>query len=150
MITTEPNQDTEHLRLLAIFHYIVAGMQALFACFPIFHFLFGAAMVFFPDKLGEGKGDGPPAVVGLFFMGFAGLFILTGLSLAVCTAIAGKSLGQRKRYVFCLVVAGIEAAMCMPFGTVLGVFTIIVLMRPSVKQAFGVAGTASAPTNDTA
>jgi hypothetical protein len=27
----------------------------------------------------------------------------------------------------------------MPFGTVLGVFTIIVLMRPTVKQEFGVA-----------
>ena len=29
------------------------------------------------------------------------------------------------------------AALSMPFGTVLGVFTIIVLMRPSVKAAFG-------------
>jgi hypothetical protein len=39
---------------------------------------------------------------------------------------------------FCLAMAGIEAALCMPLGTVLGIFTIIVLMRPSVKQAFGV------------
>jgi len=32
--------------------------------------------------------------------------------------------------------AGVEC-MFMPFGTVLGVFTIIVLMRPSVKEIFG-------------
>ena len=29
-------QDDEHLRLLSIFHYVVAGMAALFAMFPIF------------------------------------------------------------------------------------------------------------------
>jgi hypothetical protein len=27
--------------------------------------------------------------------------------------------------------------MLMPFGTILGVFTIVVLMRPSVKALFG-------------
>ena len=124
--------------MLSIFHYVVAGMQALFACFPIFHFLFGAAMLFFPDKLGDAKGGGPPAFAGLFLMGFAGIWILTGLTVAACSIRVGKSLGQRRRYMFCLVMAGIEAALCMPFGTVLGVFTIIVLMRPSVKQAFGV------------
>ena len=114
-------------------------MQGLFACFPVFHFLFGAAMVFFPEKLGDVKGGGPPAFVGLFFMALSGIWILTGLALAVCTIIAGRSLAQRRRYLFCLVMAGIEAATCMPFGTVLGVFTIIVLMRPSVRGAFGTA-----------
>ena len=49
------------------------------------------------------------------------------------------SLARRRRYLYCLILAGVMAATCMPFGTVLGVFTIIVLMRPSVKQAFGAA-----------
>jgi hypothetical protein len=31
------------------------------------------------------------------------------------------------------------ACMFMPFGTVLGVFTIVVLLRDSVKELFGVA-----------
>ena len=35
------------------------------------------------------------------------------------------------------------ACMFMPFGTVLGVFTIIVLMRPSVKERFAPAGSSS-------
>ena len=40
---------------------------------------------------------------------------------------------------FCLVIA---ALLCMitPFGTVLGVFTIIVLVRPSVKLLFTTQG----------
>src|SRR5260370_41390118 len=29
------NQDAEHLRLLAIFHYVVAGLAALFSLFPL-------------------------------------------------------------------------------------------------------------------
>ena len=30
------NEDLEHLRLLSIFHYVVAGIGALFACLPVF------------------------------------------------------------------------------------------------------------------
>jgi hypothetical protein len=37
--------------------------------------------------------------------------------------------------VFCIVAACI-ACLQQPFGTILGVFSIIVLMRPSVKTAF--------------
>ena len=38
---------------------------------------------------------------------------------------------------FCLVVAGIECLL-IPLGTVLGVFTILVLLRPGTKTLFGV------------
>ena len=50
-------------------------------------------------------------------------------------AIAGRFLATRKHYMFCLVMAAIEC-LFTPFGTVLGVFTIVVLMRDSVKQSF--------------
>jgi len=135
------NQDDEHLRLLSLFHYVVAGMQTLFALFPLLHLILGAAMVFFPDKTGDAK-NGDPKLVGMIFIGFATVWIILGLSVAACTVIAGRSLAQRRRYVFCVVVAAIEAATCMPFGTVLGIFTIIVLQRPSVKRAFGQSGIA--------
>jgi hypothetical protein len=39
-------QDEEHLRLLSIFHYVVAGLAALFALFPIFHLILGLFMIF--------------------------------------------------------------------------------------------------------
>jgi hypothetical protein len=29
--------DEQHLQLLAIFHYVVGGMTALFACMPLIH-----------------------------------------------------------------------------------------------------------------
>jgi hypothetical protein len=69
---------------------------------------------------------------------FGGAWVLFGWTLVVCVVIAGVSLSHRKRYTFCLVVAGLEAVLCMPFGTILGVFTIIVLLRPGVKTLFDV------------
>ena len=135
-------EDEDQLRLLSIFHYVVARLMALFSMFPLLHFALGAAMVFAPEKLGEsgGKGGPPPELFGWFFMVFAGVFIATGLTVAACVALSGRFIAKRRRYLFCLVVAGVAGVMCMPFGTILGIFTIIVLMRPSVKDAFGYPG----------
>ena len=126
------SQDSEHLKLLSIFHYVVAAMTALFACIPFIHFFMGLALATgaFPDT------DPEAQPVGIFIMVFAGLFILAGWALAVLIAYAGRSLQTRRRYTYCLVMAGVECIF-MPFGTVLGVFTIIVLMRDSVKPLFG-------------
>lgn len=128
------SKDEEHLRLLAIFHYVVAGVTAVFSMFPIIHLIIGLAIV--SGNFGPvDNQEFPPAVFGWVFVVIAAVFILGGLSLATAMALAGRSLQQRRRRVFCLVVAGLSCAM-MPFGTVLGVFTIVVLMKDSVKQLF--------------
>ena len=127
-------QDEEHLKLLSIFHYVVGGLAGFFAMFPIFHLIMGLVFIF-ASRGGEGKGEPPPAFIGWFFVIFAGMIIAAGWSLAVCVIAAGRFLTRRKRYLFCLVMAGIECIF-MPFGTVLGVFTIIVLMRESTKELF--------------
>jgi hypothetical protein len=129
------NQDEQYLKLLSIFHYVVGGITALFACFPIFHLVMGLSILTgafgFPDEAG------PPMAFGLMFTIIPAIIILTGWALAGCMVAAGYFLSARKYYMFCLVVAGVECIF-MPFGTVLGVFTIIVLVRPSVKDLFGV------------
>ena len=130
------NQDEEHLKLLSIFHYVVGGIAALFAFFPIFHLVFGLAMIFASAAL-DAKGQGPPAFLGWFFVIFAAMLIAAGLIFAAFVATTGYFLGKRRHHLFCLVMGGVEC-LFMPFGTVLGVFTIIVLIRPSVKQIFSV------------
>lgn len=140
---TSSNDDNEHLRLLSLFHYIVAGLVALFAMFPLIHLAIGLALV---TGHMDGAGNKEPVarVVGLIFVCFAAAFIVCGLSFAVCLAFAGRFLKERRHYMFCLVVAGL-ACMFMPFGTVLGVLTIIVLVRPSVKASFGASAPAAVP-----
>lgn len=123
------DQDQEHVRLLSVFHYVVAGLAALFSCFFILHVAIGIAMVT------EGFEDGPPRVFGWLFVVVPGIFMLLGWALAVCLFIAGRYLAAMRHRTFCLVMAAISC-LFMPFGTVLGVFTIIVLMRPSVVELF--------------
>jgi hypothetical protein len=79
----------------------------------------------------------PFLIFGFVFTLVAGLVILCGWTLAVCMIISGRYLTHRRRYKFCFVIACISC-LVMPYGTVLGVFTIIVLIRPTVKELFGV------------
>jgi hypothetical protein len=130
---TSAETDSEHLKLLSIFHYVVAGLAALFACIPIFHLVLGLVMLLAPDKLGPGTP--PPAFIGMLFVVFATVFILAGWAFAILVLISGRFLAARKHYLFCLVMACVECIF-MPFGTVLGVFTILTLVRPSVKELF--------------
>jgi hypothetical protein len=130
------DQDAEHLRLLSIFHYVVGGMTALFACFPCIHLAVGIALV--SGALNPGRGhEQPPAFVGWLLIAVAALLILVGWSIALAILLAGRFLARRAHYLFCFVVAAVECIF-MPCGTVLGVFTIIVLNRPSVRSLFQV------------
>ncbi|MEJ2627597.1 MAG: hypothetical protein P8078_03440, partial [bacterium] len=79
--------------------------------------------------------DAPPQFLGWFLIILPALIIILGWTLAVLIIITGKKLKQRTSRTFCLVIAGLECFI-MPFGTVLGVFTIIVLMRESVQKLF--------------
>jgi len=129
------NQDEEHLRLLAMFHYVAAGIAALFSLFPVIHLIVGLFIVF-GAKYFKNQNNPPPEWFGWFFIIFACCFILVGLTMAILILINGRCLAKRKHYTFCLVMSGIEC-LFMPFGTILGVFTLIVLSRPSVKPLFG-------------
>ena len=128
------NKDVEHLKLLSIFHYVFGSLTALFSLFPIVHLIIGIVVGSgaFPT---EGE-EAFPEVIGWFFIIFASAFILIGETLAICLFVAATSLAQRRRYKFCFVIAAISC-LSVPLGTVLGIFTIIVLCRPTVKTLFG-------------
>ncbi len=128
------NQDEQHLNLLSIFHYVVGGLTALFSLFGLIHLGLGLLMILAPEKL-DSKGAPPPALVGWVFAIIGGMIITVGWILAGAMVAAGRFLARRRHYVFCLVVAGIES-MLIPLGTALGVFTIVVLMRPSARAMF--------------
>jgi hypothetical protein len=130
------NQDRERLPLLAIFHYIVAGLAALFSFFPLLYTTIGAIFIFVARhgtaKAGE---ELPPDFLGWIFAGLGSFLFLLGISMAICILIAGRCLCRCKCYSFTLVMACVEC-LFIPFGTILGVFTIIALSRESVKALF--------------
>ncbi len=128
------NSDLQHLNLLSIFHYVIGGIKYVFGCFPIFHLVLGIIILLMPMKPGD-KDAIPNVLMGGFFILFALVFIAVSWTLATMMIIVGYKLSRRKSYMFCLVIACIEC-LSMPFGTILGVFTIILLSRPSVKALF--------------
>ena len=128
------DKDTEHLRLLTFFYYVNAGINALFSCFALMYVVIGALLLSNPTVFGKG-GGGPPAIVGYIVTTLGGVLLLLGLGFSSCLALTGRFLAQRRHRLFCLVIAGINC-LFLPYGTVLGVFTFMVLMRPSVQALF--------------
>jgi hypothetical protein len=127
-------EDNKYLDLLSMFHYILAGITALFSCLPIIHVVIGILML--SGKFVQDSGGAePPRIVGMLFLVMGSLLIILGWGLAICLFIAGKKLKNRRNRIFCMVVAGIECVF-MPLGTVLGIFTLIVLSKDSVKEIF--------------
>jgi hypothetical protein len=82
------SQDEEQLRLLSIFHYVVAGLAALFALFPLLHLVIGLAMVTGRVEGGDEMAD----VMGWLFVVFAGAWIVAGLVFAVLLVVSGRNL----------------------------------------------------------
>jgi len=129
------NKDTEHLQLLAIFHYVVAGVAALCSFFPLLYSVIGGFLLYAAQHPGPNNQEPPPVFLGWIFIAVGAVFFLAGITMAICILIAGRCLSRRKGYSFALVIACIEC-LFVPFGTILGVFTIVALSRESVKALF--------------
>jgi len=130
------NQDREHLRLLAIFHYVVAGLAAVFSFFPLLYTTVGAIFIFAARHGTAKPGEElPPEFLGWLFAVVGLLLFSLGIAMAICILLAGRCLSRNRHYTFALVMVCIEC-LFIPFGTVLGVFTIIILSRESVRELF--------------
>ena|SRR5271157_361434 len=128
------DNDAYYLRLLSIFHFVVGGLAAFFGCLPFLYVGFGIGIL--TGTFDEKAKEPPPEWVGWFLIGLGAFLVALAWVFAACVVLAGCWLGGRRHYFYCFVMACIECIFS-PFGTVLGVFTIIVLLRPSVKSMFG-------------
>jgi hypothetical protein len=131
------SRDNEQLKLLSIFHYIVGGAGSLFALMPLIHMGIGYMFLFESDHFQHGSGEPPPEFIGWIFFLMGAVFFLIGQSMALATIISGRFIAKRKNYLYSFVIGCIECVF-FPFGTVLGVFTIIVLSRESVKELYDI------------
>ena len=126
------DRDREHLRLLAVFHFVVAGLAALASFFALF--TIGAGVLAL-DIWRRNPVEAPPEFGAWLVIAIGIFWLVVALSFVAAAVLAGISLLNVRRYTFCLVVAAV-ACLFVPFGTILGVATLIVLNRPSVKALF--------------
>jgi hypothetical protein len=129
-------ESAGHVQLLAIFHYVLAGLAALFAILPGFYVGIGWAMLTGAFAFGGKSANPPPPQVGWLFVAIGVLMMIVALGFAVLVALAGRFLARRRHWTYCLVIAALSCAF-FPLGTALGVFTILVLSKPQVRAAFG-------------
>lgn len=129
------NQDQEHLRLLRIFHIVIGIFYLLISFVPTIHITIGFMMALSPDSMSNGSGEPPPAFMGWMFVaiGFFVMFMIAAIG--VLNLLAARGLNTYTRRTLCLVVAALNL-LNTPLGTILGVFTIVVLQRPGVIQLF--------------
>jgi hypothetical protein len=127
------NRDDEHLRLLSIFHYIAGAFLAFFGCFAIIYIVLGAVIA--AGKLPSNNSQSAPTAVGWIFVAVGVFGMVFAWGLATCLFLFGRYMQRRRHLTFSIVVAAISCLQ-IPFGTVLGVFTLIVLSRRSVKTMY--------------
>jgi hypothetical protein len=126
--------DAEHLKLLRIGYYISAATNIIWVFFPLIYVFMGGVMLFGGFDSGRSS-DNSPRGVGLAFI-FVGLGI--SLIMAVLSALkllTAQAIGQRK-WKGLIFATAIISSLAIPWGTALGVFTLLVLSRPSVEAQF--------------
>lgn len=139
--------DLRHLKLLAIFHFVLTGFALLGIGFLLVHFL---VMNFFftnPEIFEDAQGGPSQEEMTGFFNIFRWFYLVMGILILVGGAanlISGFCLLRRKARIFSMVVAGLNCFMA-PFGTLLGVVSIIVLVRDSVRNLYRIDASAPPP-----
>ncbi len=126
------------LRLLSAGYYIQAGIAAFYTLMLLGYLSFvGVVLGNLARLSSEGKQpipQLPPAVLSIVT---AVLAVLVGIACAytACLFIAAYWLRRLRNMLFIQIMAALNC-FAIPYGTVLGIFTFMVLQRPSAKQLF--------------
>jgi hypothetical protein len=113
------------LKLIAIYHFVMAGLWLLGALAPLLMLIVPLAMQYMP----------PEATVMLFVM-VGLLFVLLG-GLAVLYLFTGLGLLKYREWArWVAIVLAILGALGFPVGTVIGVLILWFLLRDDVQAAF--------------
>lgn len=115
------DRNVEHLRLLGIYHWVIASGVALlgiiFYALPLF--------ISFIKTLSPNAAWGPH-LGGLLVVGAQ--VVVLGLN--------GWCLRQRKNWLSCVILSCIECVCAPPLGLLLGVSAVLVLRREAVQALF--------------
>lgn len=130
--------NEEHLKLLALGYMISAAISAFFSLFALMYSAMGAFIATAISKTAastDAANQPPPAFIGWLLGGIGFFLFLLMIGIAALKLRTAFCIRQRKSRTFCMVIAVI-CCLGIPYGTLLGVLTIVVLERDSVKVLF--------------
>lgn len=151
----QSQQDADHLKLLAIFYYVLSGLSVAATLFGGVYLAMGMMIKRTIHTMSSTAGSmpttpagsphstihvvgtpsGPPAEIGTLFTGIGIAIILVCVIMAVCNFLCARWLSARRNRTFCIVTAAINC-LNIPLGLTLAIFTFLVLLRPSVTALF--------------
>jgi len=120
-------------------------MDILFSLYGLIYVAYGVFFLAMPDSFGATSADPFPEFIGWMMFAIGAAFIIGFGVFATLKILAGFWIKRRTHHTACLVIAGLSC-LRFPFGTVVGVFTFIVLARPSVSALFTSREKAAEPT----
>ena len=139
MSSTDTDQraiiDAEHVRLLAIFHFVSAAFSLLGVLFSSLYFVLFQVIFSNPQAFAQSQQGAPPVEFVTFIRWFTGIFVVWFLVSCVGNLLSGFFLRARRHRTFSMVIAAINC-LHIPLGTILGVFTLVVLGRESVRKMY--------------
>lgn len=129
-----PEITAHDLRLLSIGYYVQAGIAAFYSILILGYAGFFTVMLGNIANSQSEAGQNIPLL--LSFISIVMLIVLLLASLyAVALFLAGLWLRRFRNMLFIQVIAALTC-LAIPYGTLLGIFTFVVLQRPSAKRFF--------------
>ncbi len=129
------NPDLKHLDLLAIFHFVWGGLIMLLSLFGVIYIVLGILILNGTLPMDTQDPNFPAEYLAWMFVVMGAVTVLLGWTMGILNIYSGFCLKKHKKRVFCIVIAAIDC-LSFPIGTTLGVFTIVVLLRDSVKALY--------------
>lgn len=133
--------DEQHLDLIVVLHYVVAGMFAMSGLSLAFAFGMIKQLFLMILKVGYGIDELPPEADAVLDQKMP---IVVGSFVALCWVHAGvvgwfgKKIANRQYRRLCVVFEVLHS-IAIPVGTALSILTILALRRPGVKAMFEMA-----------
>ncbi|WP_008309867.1 hypothetical protein [Leptolyngbya sp. PCC 6406] len=129
------SDDRQNLKLLSTLHYVMGGITFATSLLALPYIGIGLFALHSPETFENGE-PFSALLYGWMFVGMGALFLLWGVVIGILTLLSARGLAKHRRYWLSFIVACIEC-LSVPLGTALGVFTLIVLSRDSVKALYG-------------
>ena len=132
-------KDLDHLKLLGIFHYIWGGLSLLGGLFVGAYFLFFGIVLMSNPQSSSSSADesASTGMAGGILIGVGIVLFLIVVVYGILTLMAGgKYRKHQGGYWFCFILAIVTLIIGGIPGIVLGIFSLIVLSRESVKALF--------------
>ena len=127
--------DAEHLRLLRIGYFVAGGITVFVCLFGLFYVFMGLFFTSAMMRMPSPPGGPPPPPMGWIFVVLGVAIVIFGAVLGTLKFFTARALGRRNAYTFCLITAGLSC-LSIPYGTLLGICTFMVLARPGVRALF--------------